>query len=148
MNPNRLQPSDFTDEEIDRLSHVFARPGHVRVIDDEGNESELPKALFAFLGHLVRQMEQRRIITLMPHDEQFTTQAAADYLGVSRQHLVDLLEGGRIPFVRVGTHRRVTFQDLRDFEKRRDAERTKALDELARQVDEAGLYDASYTGDG
>ncbi len=148
MNPNRLHPSDFTDEEIDQLSRVFARPGHVRVIDDEGKEVELPKAMFAFLGHLLHQMEQRRIITLMPHDEQFTTQAAADYLGMSRQHLVNLLEAGAIPFTRVGTHRRVLFQDLRDFEKRRDAERTRALDELAGAVDEAGLYDASYTGDG
>lgn len=148
MNPKRLQPSDFTDDEIVRLSRVFARPGHVRVIDDEGNEAELPEAMFAFLGHMLRQMEQRRIITLMPHDEQFTTQAAADYLGMSRQHLVNLLEAGEIPFSRVGTHRRVVFQDLRDFEKHRDAERTRALDDLAREVDEAGLYDASYTGDG
>lgn len=148
MNPTRLQPSDFTEEEISQLTRVFARPGHVRVIDDDGNEAELPKALFAFLGHLLHQMEQRRIITLMPHDEQFTTQAAADYLGMSRQHLVNLLEGGEIPFTRVGTHRRVTFQDLRDFEKRRDAARTQALDRLAHQIDEADLYDASYTGDG
>lgn len=147
MNPNKLHPTDFTEEEIARLSRVFARPGHVRVIDDEGNEAELPKALFAFLGHLLRQMEQRRIITLMPHDEQFTTQAAANYLGMSRQHLVDLLERGQIPFTRVGTHRRVTYQDLRAFEKRRDAARTESLDRLARAVDEAGLYDASYMGD-
>lgn len=148
MNPKRLQPSDFTDDEIVQLSRVFARPGHVRVIDDEGHEAELPEAMFAFLGHMLHQMEQRRIITLMPHDEQFTTQAAADYLGMSRQHLVNLLEAGEIPFTRVGTHRRVVFQDLRDFEKRRDAERTRALDDLAREVDDAGLYDASYTGDG
>ncbi|WP_420456760.1 excisionase family DNA-binding protein [Rubrivirga sp.] len=148
MNPKRLQPSDFTDDEIVQLSRVFARPGHVRVIDDEGHEAELPEAMLGFLGHMLRQMEQRRIITLMPHDEQFTTQAAADYLGMSRQHLVNLLEAGEIPFTRVGTHRRVVFQDLRDFEKRRDAERTRALDDLAREVDDAGLYDASYTGDG
>ena len=146
MNPNRLQPSDFTDEEINQLSQVFARPGHVRVTDDEGNETEIPRALFVFVGHMLRQVKQRRIVTLMPHDEQFTTQAAANYLGMSRQHLVDLLEAGEIPFTRVGTHRRVVFQDLRDFEKRRDAARTEALDDLARQVDDAGLYDASYTG--
>ena len=148
MSPTRIKPTDFTDEEISQLTEVFARPGHVTVIDDDGHEVEMPKVLFAFLGHILRQMEKRRIITLMPQDEQFTTQAAADYLGMSRQHLVNVLEAGDIPFTRVGTHRRVTFQELRDFEKRRDAGREKALDALARQVDEADLYDASYTGDG
>lgn len=148
MSPTRIKPTDFTDEEISQLTEVFARPGHVKVIDDDGHEVEMPKVLFTFLGHILRQMEKRRIITLMPQDEQFTTQAAADYLGMSRQHLVNVLEAGDIPFTRVGTHRRVTFQELRDFEKRRDAGREKALDALARQVDEADLYDASYTGNG
>lgn len=147
MNPTRLHPSDFTEDELAHLARVFTHPGHVRVIDDNGNEVELPKALFAFLGHLLHQMEQRRTITLMPQDEQFTTQAAADYLGMSRQHLVNLLEGGTIPFTRVGSHRRVSFQALRDFEKQRDADRKAALRSLADAVDEAGLYDASHTGD-
>ena len=81
MNPTRLNPSDFTEQELADLGEVFARSGHVKVIDDEGHETEVPKALRAFLGHLLGQMQRRRIITLMPHDEQFTTQAAADYLG-------------------------------------------------------------------
>ena len=92
-------------------------------------------------------MAERRTVVLVPEDETFTTQAAADYLGVSRQHLVDLLEGGQIPFHKVGSHRRVAFRDLLAYEKRRDKERRAALDELARAVDEAGLYGTSYTGD-
>ena len=135
-------------DEIVQLLHVFACTGHVGVVDDEEHEAQLPEVMFAFLGHMLLQMEQRHTTTLMPHDKQLTTQAAADYLGVSCQHLADLLEAGEIPFTRVGTHRRVVFQDLRDFETRRDAERTRALDDLAREVDDAGLYDASYTGDG
>jgi excisionase family DNA binding protein len=35
------------------------------------------------------------------------TGEAARILGCSRQHVVDLCESGRLPFVRVGTHRRV-----------------------------------------
>ena len=118
------------------------------MVDDEDHEAILPKVTFASLGPMLLQTEQPHNITPMPHDEQLTTQAAADYLGVSRQHFADLLDAGDIPFTRVGTHRRVVFQDLRDFEKRRDAERTLALDDLAREVDDADLYDASYTGDG
>ena len=83
---------------------------------------------------------------MLPEEETFTTQAAANYLGVSRQHLVDLLEEEKIPFHRVGTHRRVYFKDLLGFERQRDASRRKSLDKLMGDVDEAGFYDASHTG--
>jgi len=108
---------------------------------------ELPAALFDHLALIVRLMQEKRTIILVPEDEEYTTQAAASYLGVSRQHLVDLLEDDEIPFHKVGTHRRVKFRDLVDYEKRRDSGRRRALRKLADEVDEAGLYDASYTGD-
>ena len=146
--PNRLDPSTIAPEALADLTEVLARPGHVALIDDEGHRVELPAPLFAHLARLVRLMAERRTVVLVPEDETFTTQAAADYLGVSRQHLVDLLERKEIPHHKVGTHRRVAFRDLLAYEKRRDKERRAALDELARSVDEAGLYDASYTGDG
>ncbi|ARA95154.1 excisionase [Rhodothermaceae bacterium RA] len=92
-------------------------------------------------------MQQKRTLVLIPEDETLTTQAAANYLGVSRQHLVNLLERGEIPFHKVGTHRRVYFRDLLTYEKRRDRNRHEALNRLMQAVDEAGLYDASYTGE-
>lgn len=81
------------------------------------------------------------------NDERLTTQEAADYLGVSLRHFENLLEDGRIPFHAVGAQRHVYWRDLLVYEKQRDAERRKALDKLRSDVDEAGLYDASYTGD-
>jgi excisionase family DNA binding protein len=144
----RISPSDFeSEQEIERLMGAFARSGPVRVIDEDGNEAEVPKALFDFMGRVLSQMQRGRSVTLMPQDEQFTTQAAANYLGMSRQHLVSLLEAGDIPFTKVGTHRRVTFEDLRAYEKRRDAHRTNVLDDLMDEVSEAGLY-ASTSADG
>jgi excisionase family DNA binding protein len=84
---------------------------------------------------------------LVPEDETFTTQAAANYLGVSRQHLVDLMDRQEIPHHKVGTHRRVTFKDLLAYERKRDKNRREALDKLATDVNDAGLYDSAYTGD-
>jgi excisionase family DNA binding protein len=72
-------------------------------------------------------MAEHRAIVMIPEDETFTTQAAANYLGVSRQHLVDLLEAGHISFHKVGSHRRVYFRDLLVFEKQRDTERRERL---------------------
>jgi excisionase family DNA binding protein len=100
-----------------------------------------------FLVRVLDGMMQGKAITLMPEDEAFTTQAAANHLGMSRQYLVKLLEAGEIPFHRVGSHRRVTFKDLRNYAKKRDTGRRQALDSLFDEVHKAGLYDTSYTGE-
>ncbi|MQA28052.1 MAG: helix-turn-helix domain-containing protein [Micromonosporaceae bacterium] len=41
-----------------------------------------------------------------------TTGKVAELLGVSRQHVVDLCERGLLPYVKVGSHRRVRREDL------------------------------------
>ena len=147
MPHKRLDPSSVAPEALEELAEALSAPGTAVLVGDEGQHVELPAALFDHLTRIVRLMREKRTIMLVPEDEEYTTQAAADYLGVSRQHLVDLLEEGEIPFYKVGTHRRVKFRDLADYEKRRDSGRRQALRNLADAVDEAGLYDASYTGD-
>ncbi len=62
-------------------------------------------------------------------DELLTTGEAAKLLNVSRQHVVDLCEGGDLPFVSVGRHRRVRRADLESLRTRtqrltRDQERS------------------------
>lgn len=146
MAHNRLNPSDMAPEAINELSGVLSAPGRAALVDAEGHRVDLPTPLFHHLVRVIRLMAERRPIVLIPEDETFTTQAAANYLGVSRQHLVDLLEDGKIPFHKVGTHRRVEFSDLLAYEKKRDTDRRKALSSLFKKVHEAGLYDASYTG--
>lgn len=144
---NRLDPSQLAPEKIEELLVAVARPGHVALVDDAGNRTEIPEPLFRHMERLIRLMSERRSVVMIPEDETFTTQAAANHLGLSRQHLVNLLEAGEIPFHKVGAHRRVYFRDLLEFERKRDARRSKALDDLADQVDEAGLYRADYAGD-
>ncbi|MBL9156855.1 MAG: excisionase family DNA-binding protein [Verrucomicrobiales bacterium] len=144
---NRLDPSLFPDEELAELAKLFAKPDQVALIDDQGNRTHIPEALFAHLARIVRLMAERRAVVMMPEDEAFTTQAAANYLGMSRQFFVNLLECGEIPFHRVGTHRRVTFKDLLEYERKRDRTRREGLDRLTEEVIAAGKYDSDYTGD-
>jgi excisionase family DNA binding protein len=137
---NRLDPSLIPADQLAKVVQAFARPNHVLLTDSSGNQTEIPEVLFQHFARIVRLMSERKAIIMLPEDEAFTTQAAANYLGVSRQHLVDLLDKGEIPHHKVGTHRRVTFKGLLAYEKERDRTRRAALDQLTNQVIEAGLY--------
>jgi len=137
---NRLDPSMIPAEELQRMVKLFASPEHILLTDSEGKQIEIPEVLFQHFARIVRLMSERKAIVMLPEDEAFTTQAAANYLGMSRQFFVDLLEKGELPFHRVGTHRRVTFKDLLEYEKKRDRMRRAAMDLLTDEVIQAGLY--------
>jgi len=143
---NRIDPSLFSEGELENLTAAFAQPGHVRFTDDLGNKTEIPEELFRHIARILRLMEEGRPVCLIPEDEEFTTQAAANYLGMSRQHLVNLLESGDIPHRKVGTHRRVSFQDIRAYEVIRDKERGEALDRMFKKIKDAGLDDGEFVG--
>jgi hypothetical protein len=51
-----------------------------------------------------------------------------------------LLEGGKIPFRKVGRHRRVRFEDLMDYKRRDDLGRRAAADGLAELSEDLDLY--------
>ena len=77
----------------------------------------------------------------MHEDEAFTTQAAANFLGVSRQFFVRLLDEDQLPFHHVGTHRRVFFKDLVTYQRKRSQKRQAALDKMTKDVVAVGLDD-------
>ena len=78
-------------------------------------------------------------VTLVPQDQELTTQEVAHILSVSRPNVVQLVESGKLPFRLVGTRRRVRFGDVLDFKQRDDEMRNKVADELAREAEKAGL---------
>ncbi len=137
---NRLDPSSFDPEQLEALNKALARPGHVALIDEEGQRTELPAHLFKHLVRIVRFMSEQRAVVLLPEDETFTTQAAANFLGMSRQYFVGIVERGEISHHRVGSHRRVYFKDLIDYQQKRDAKRSEELDALREEISTAGLY--------
>ncbi|MFC3118929.1 helix-turn-helix domain-containing protein [Jhaorihella thermophila] len=83
---------------------------------------------------LLRHISDGDAVTLIPVSKMLTTQQAADILNVSRPHLIKLLRSednpGGIPFEMIGRHRRIRATDLFEFKRKRDEERTRALDEL------------------
>ena len=117
-----------------RLSPFASQDLRVRVADAEGPDVELPAAAVQLLVHLLAQMAEGNAVTLMPIHAELTTQQAAELLGVSRPFLIKELDAGKLPFRKVGTHRRVMFADLRRYKESMDAARHAALDELTRQA--------------
>lgn len=144
---NRLDASLLNPGELDQLAELVSRGNRPALEDGQGRRMELPQPIFEMLVHVVQQMQQGRAIIMLPEDETFTTQAAANFLGMSRQHLVGLLETEKIPFHRVGSHRRIYFKDLREYEKKRDSERRTGISNLFKKVKAEGVYNAGYTGD-
>ena len=50
-----------------------------------------------------------------------------------------LLESGKIPFRKVGKHRRIRREDVERYKQQIDEARLKALDELTAQAQELGM---------
>ena len=113
----------------------------IRVLTDGGTGEtvEIPLSAFRLLADILTQMARGNAVSLIPIHAELTTQEAADLLNVSRPYLVELLEQRKIPFRKVGSHRRVLFKDLMAYKKDIDRKRLKVLDELAALDQELGL---------
>lgn len=117
-------------EESGRILAAHSR-GELRVRLDDGSALVLPNAVTRLLNHILTEMAAGNAVTLTPIHAEMTTQEAADFLNVSRPHLIGLLERGELPFRRVGTHRRVRFGDIEAYRQKLQADRAKVLDDLA-----------------
>jgi excisionase family DNA binding protein len=104
------------------------------------DELILPGSVVRVLLGVLTEMAQGNAVSVIPIHQEMTTQQAAELLNVSRPHLVGLLENGKIPFHKVGTHRKVKLMDVLDYQQQEQASRSQALDELAAASQQAGLY--------
>lgn len=119
-----------------------AARGHLHVqIEGSDDLIGLPNALRGMLQVALQHLAAGRGVQLLPLERDLTTHQAASVLGVSRPHLVKLLEAGDIPFYRTGTHRKVRLDDVLAYRDRLHAGRETSLDELHDLSRELGLYE-------
>lgn len=69
------------------------------------------------------------------------TNKAADLLNVSKPYLVKLLDEGKIPYIKIGTQRRVFAKDVLAYKAKEDEARYKILAEL---IEEAQKLNIGY----
>ncbi len=127
---------------VSRLAASFARreePVDIEVSDHELVQLKLPAKVFRLLKSILSMMAEGKAFSLIPEDSELSTQQAADMLNVSRPFLVKLLEAGEIPFKKVGSHRRILMEDFITYSRIMEAQREKALQELAKQAQELDM---------
>jgi excisionase family DNA binding protein len=115
-----------------------AETQQIEIVDDQGaaHPVRVPVSALRLLVDLLTEIGAGNAVSIIPIHAELTTQDAADVLNVSRPFLVQLLERGEMPFHKIGTHRRVRYQDVIAYKERIDVERNKVLDALAEQAQE------------
>ena len=78
----------------------------------------LPKQTAVWARDLLEDMAEGRLVRPPEPDEEMTTQQVANLLGVSRPFVVKLIDEGRLPGHKVGTHRRVYTRDAHAYKQR------------------------------
>lgn len=127
---------------VERFERAFRREKEPdapcnELIGADGTRLSISDDLFNILKQAVPLLEtQRTSVTISPAVVEFTTQQAADTLNVSRPFLIKLLEKGDIPFIMVGTHRRINREDLETYKLQRDTQRGCTLDKLTALMEE------------
>lgn len=119
----KILASNIKDDQPTRIMLAFDAKARAEVV--------LAPALARSFLTLLRYVGSGQAVTIVPTEEMLTTQQAADLLNVSRPHLIKLLEKKEIAHTTVGRHRRIRAQDLFDYKRKRDADRAKALEDLA-----------------
>lgn len=102
-------------------------------------EIQLPAMAVRLLLNILNDMAKGNAVTVIPVHAELTTQQAADFLNISRPFFVGLLEKGDIKYKKVGTHRRVRFEDILAYKKKVESEQDEALKELAAEAQELNM---------
>jgi excisionase family DNA binding protein len=111
-------------------------------IEETKEKIRIPLKALKLLSNILKAMGDGKPISIVPIAAEMTTQAAAEFLGCSRPHLVKLLEEGKIPFTKVGKHRRVKFEDISIYKDKMKKEQEDLIIQMMKSDEASELYDS------
>ena len=144
----RLEPTSASVEYASHLLRTYfvnAEPvKQLQLIGPDGVAEDIPLEIYAVLREVFQHLKDGQAISLIPDDTLLTTQQAAEILNISRPYLYRLLDADEIPFVRVGTHRKLRLADVEALRERRRTQSRKAINSLAALNQECDDYGDDY----
>jgi len=146
----RLQSPELTSEEADcvRAAQLLimesldhSRAASITIVSEDGSTPavSVPPAVLRFIGQTLGLIAKRQPIVLMPQKQELSTVEVANFLNVSRPFVIKEIEAGRLKHRKVGSHRRVLYEDLMEYARKMRAEQKAALDRMAENARELGL---------
>ena len=132
-----LESYDALASSLDQLRSEFPEIE----IEETEEKIRIPVSALKLLARILKEISQGNPISIVPIATEITTQAAAELLGCSRPHVVKLLEEGKIPFTKVGKHRRIRYEDLAAYKKEMKSIQRRRIQELMELDEDSGLYD-------
>jgi excisionase family DNA binding protein len=108
-----------------------------------GQKQTIPAPLAGVLAIAAQAMMSGYAVSVTIHSGLLTTKQAADMMACSRQHVVKLIDDGKLPAEKIpgGTHRRIRLKDLLEFMRKEDGKRDQLMNEMAALTEDIGGYD-------
>lgn len=140
-----VQPGALTPEDLDAFVRALegapVRAGQTpRLVGPDGASIELPASIHDVLVSVVEILQAGDGVSIIPLHAELTTVQAADILNISRPHLIKQIAAGALPHHMVGTHRRLKLVDVLAYRDQLDAQASEALDAMAAEAEDLGLY--------
>lgn len=109
-------------------------------VKEDGTAFQLPVSALDNIETILKNLAEGKHSEILSENQYLTTQQAADYLDVSRPFIVRLLEAGKLPFKKVGRHRRVLFSELKNYEEKQQQIALQKLKKLSEESQLLNLY--------
>lgn len=106
-----------------------------------GDAHDIPPAVFDALQQVLAALANNQAISIVPTSLELTTNQAADILNVSRTHVIQMVDAGKIPHRLVGSHRRLALTDVLALRDAMTVRARQGLDDLAKLDQDLGLDD-------
>jgi excisionase family DNA binding protein len=108
-------------------------------VKDDGTAFQIPVSALVKIEFILENLAEGKDVEILSETKYLTTQQAADYLDVSRPFVVRLLESGKLPFKKVGRHRRVLFSEVKKYEEKQRQTALKKLEKLTEESQNLNL---------
>lgn len=109
-------------------------------VKEDGTTFQLPVSALDSIETILKNLSEGKNSEIVSEIQYLTTQQAADYLDVSRPFVVRLMEAGKLPYKKVGRHRRVLFSDLKNYEEKQQQIALGKLKKLTEESQLLNLY--------